>query len=69
MECVYISLAVAVFPRGPKRGNPIMTRNTVTATRKRRDSTYVEGKIVENRLIEIKSSRMTELMDDILCEV
>ena len=40
---VNISDIVAVFQGGPKRENPVMTTNTVTARRKRRPSTYVEG--------------------------
>ena len=38
-------IITAVFPGGPKRVNPTMTTNTVTATRKGDPQHYVEGKI------------------------
>ena len=38
---------MAVFPGGPKRGNPIMPTSTVTARRKGDPQYYVEGKMTK----------------------
>ena len=41
---------VAVFPRGPKKVNPTMTTNTVTAKRKGGPQHYVEEELLSIHL-------------------
>ena len=49
---------------GAKKGNPIMTTNTVThghGQDNRRPSTYVEGKIMENNMLKSIPESMEKL--------
>ena len=52
------SATTAVFPGGPRRGNPTMTTSTITARRKVDPQHYVEGKRMQTYEPNLKWEKM-----------